>query len=78
VTSTWREVPTAAEPAARFGVHPNQLYTWKKALADKGPKVFADHLGRTDELGKRKLAEAYEQVGRLTVERDFLLHTSAL
>ncbi len=43
-----------------------------------GAKVFADHLGRTDELSERKLAELYEQLGRLTVERDFLLRSSAL
>ena len=33
---------------------------------------------RTDELSERKLAELYEQVGRLMVERDFLLRKSAL
>lgn len=41
-------------------------------------KVFADHQGRTDGLSERKLAELYEQVGRLMVERDFLLRRSGL
>jgi hypothetical protein len=40
--------------------------------------VFAGHLGRCDELSDRKVAELYEQVGRLMVERDFLLRKSGL
>ena len=51
---TWRPV---------FGVHPHQIYAWKKALMDAAPKVFADHQGRTHEYSERKLAELYEQVG---------------
>jgi hypothetical protein len=42
------------------------------------PKVFAGSRERTDEVSERKLAELYEQVGRLMVERDFLLRRSAL
>ena len=45
---------------------------------DAAPKVFADHLGRTHEYSERKLAELYEQVGRVMVERDSLLRRSAL
>lgn len=66
-----------AELAARFGVHPHQIYAWKRALMDAAPKVFAGHLGRSDELSERKLAELYEQAGRLMVERDCLLRGSA-
>jgi transposase len=55
-----------------FGVHPHQIYAWKKALTEAAPSVFAGDLGRSDELSERKVAELYEQVGRLMVERDLL------
>jgi len=49
-----------------------------------GMMVFAGigkkphHLGPSDELSERKLAELYEQLGRVMVERDFLLRKSML
>jgi transposase len=76
--SALRGDATVAELAARFGIHPHQIYAWKRALTEAAPKVFAGPLGRSEEVSERKLAELYEPVGRLMVERDFLLRRSGL
>ena len=67
---------TMAELAARFEVHPNQIQTWKKALADGAAAIF-DH-GNGANKGKEQknndalVARLYQQIGQLKVERDFL------
>ena len=70
-----REDATAAEPAKRHGVHPNQIDAWKKQVQDNVASLFergASGLGDGGEEHEREAAKLYARIGQLTAERDCL------
>ena len=66
-----RNEQTISELSQQFGVHPNMISTWKKALVDHA----ADTFDKSQKYRKKvddKIDELHRQIGQLKVENDFL------
>ena len=74
--AAYRGDKTTAQLAGKFGVHGNQISSWKRRLLEGAAEVFADGRRRKDEPSVEE-EELFEQIGRLKMEVEWLKKKSA-
>lgn len=69
---------TIQEIGSHYGVHPNQVTTWKRQAIEGTPSLFVDRRSHLDTSDESLKAELYQQIGQLQVELDWLKKKSGL
>lgn len=67
-----KELKTANELATEFEIHPAQISQWKKELLDGAGQLFSARKAKQEQEYEQEKARLYEEIGRLTIERDWL------
>ena len=63
---------TLSQLSSQYGVHANQISTWKRQLLEGASSLFEDGRRRKKEEDSMREGALYEEIGRLKVELDWL------
>ena len=69
---------TLAQITSQYGVHPTQINNWRKLALEAMVSGFKDKRKNKDPGDGDLVSELYQQIGQLTVERDWLKKKSEL
>jgi transposase len=63
---------TMAQITSKYGAHVNQVYRWKKEAVESIISGFKSKSKKADSGQEDLVKRLYEQIGQLTVEKDWL------
>lgn len=67
-----KEHKTIAELSSAYGIHSTQITKWKKKALEFIQEIFSDKFQAQKKNDDDLIQELYKQLGKLTVERDWL------
>lgn len=76
-----KEEKSVAQISSEYGIHPNQLYRWKKQGVSQFHEVFEDRQKEVRQLEQdqqKKLDQLYAEIGRLTTQVNWLKKKSGI
>ena len=65
-----------AELAKKYGVHPTQIGTWKRAAIENMAAAFTKRGSDPRLVDEAQIDKLHSKIGQLVVERDFLANAS--
>lgn len=69
---------TMAQLSSQYGVHATQINRWKREAVEAMVAGFTSKPKAVDTHQKELISQLYQQIGQLTVERDWLKKKSAV
>ena len=71
-----RDEMTLAELSKKYGVHPTQIGTWKRAAIENIAAAFTRRGAAPEAVTSADMDKLHSKIGQLVVERDFLAEAS--